>query len=376
MRGKVVIAGIGHTAYGKLPGRNNLSLNIEAVRNALKDAGVSKDQVDGLLVKCPTSSFEMMYGQKLAEAMGMVPRIGGVWDQGGAASASMIGYASMAIETDQCDIAVIALADNPKTGSRNAYEKAWGDDGMYGWFGTPAGYAMIARRHMQQFGTTAKHLGAIAVACRKHGAANPNAQLQMPLSLDQYMESKLIASPLRRDDCCLVSDGAAAIVLMSEKRAKQMQVNHAVPILGFGQGQTSVDVALRPDLTTTAAKISGATAFQMAGLTPKDIDVGQFYDCFSIAPLMTIEDYGFCKKGDGGHFVSGGCIELGGDLPINTSGGLLSETGMPGMQLIVEGVRQMRGQSTSQVRNAKTCIVSNQGGIMHTHSTVILGQSL
>jgi len=165
-------------------------------------------------------------------------------------------------------------------------------------------------------------------------------------------------------------------VLMSEKRAKQMQVNHAVPILGFGQGQTSVDVALRPDLTTTAAKISGATAFQMAGLTPKDIDVGQFYDCFSIAPLMTIEDYGFCKKGDGGHFVSGGCIELGGDLPINTSGGLLSETGMPGMQLIVEGVRQMRGQSTSQVRNAKTCIVSNQGGIMHTHSTVILGQSL
>lgn len=306
----------------------------------------------------------------------MVPRIGGVWDQGGAASASMIGYASMAIEADQCDIAVIALADNPKTGSRNAYEKAWGDDGMYGWFGTPAGYAMIARRHMQQFGTTAKHLGAIAVACRKHGAANPNAQLQMPLSLDQYMESKLIASPLRRDDCCLVSDGAAAIVLMSEKRAKQMQVNHAVPILGFGQGQTSVDVALRPDLTTTAAKISGATAFQMAGLTPKDIDVGQFYDCFSIAPLMTIEDYGFCKKGDGGHFVSGGCIELGGDLPINTSGGLLSETGMPGMQLIVEGVRQMRGQSTSQVRNAKTCIVSNQGGIMHTHSTVILGQSL
>lgn len=376
MSGKVVIAGVGHTAFGKLPGRSTVSLNVEAVRNALADAGVDKGQVDGLFVKAPTSKFEMMYAQKLAEALGLVPRIGGVWDHGGASNIGMISFATMAIEAGQCEIAVVALADNPATGTRQAYEKSYGDDGsgLFGWFGTPAGYAMIAQRHMQQYGTTGDQLGAIAVACRRHGAANPHAQLRKPLSLAQYRQSRLIVEPLRRDDCCLVSDGAAAVVLMSAKRARELQVDKPVPVLGFGQGQTSWDVALRRDLTTTAAAVSAQTAFRMAGLTPKDIDVAQIYDCFTIAVLMTLEDYGFCKKGEGGHFVSGGRVELGGELPINTSGGLLSETGMPGLQLVIEGVRQLRGESVNQVAGACKCIVSNQGGIMHTHATLILGQ--
>lgn len=374
--GKVVIAGIGHTAFGKHPGRTTVSLNVEAIRKALADAGVDKRQVDGLMVKAPTSRFEMMYAQKLAEALGMQPRIGGVYDHGGAANISMISYATMAIEAGQCEIAVVALADNPATGTRQAYEKSYGDDGsgLYGWFGTPAGYAMIAQRHMAQYGTTSDQLGAIAVACRKHGAANPHAQLRKPLTLEQYRESRLIVEPLRRDDCCLVSDGAAAVVLMSAKKAEELKVARPVPVLGFGQGQTSWDVALRPDLTTTAAKYSAQTAFAMAGLTPADMDVAQIYDCFTIAALMTLEDYGFCAKGEGGRFVQDGRIELGGDLPINTSGGLLSETGMPGLQLVMEGVRQMRGESVNQVAGARKCVVSNQGGIMHTHSTLILGQ--
>lgn len=376
MSGKVVIAGVGHTAFGKLPGRSTVSLNVEAVRHALADAGVDKAQVDGLFVKAPTSKFEMMYAQKLAEALGLVPRIGGVWDHGGASNIGMISFATMAIEAGQCEIAVVALADNPATGTRQAYEKSYGDDGsgLFGWFGTPAGYAMIAQRHMQQYGTTADQLGAIAVACRRHGAANPHAQLRKPLSLEQYRQSRLIVEPLRRDDCCLVSDGAAAVVLMSAQRARELQVDKPVPVLGFGQGQTSWDVALRRDLTTTAAAVSAQTAFRMAGLTPKDIDVAQIYDCFTIAVLMTLEDYGFCRKGEGGQFVSGGRVELGGELPINTSGGLLSETGMPGLQLVIEGVRQMRGESVNQVAGARKCIVSNQGGIMHTHATLILGQ--
>ena len=373
MAGASVIAGIGHTAFGKLAGRSTLSLNVEAIRKALADAGVVKSQVDGLFVKCPTSKFEMMYGQKLAETLGIVPRIGGVWDQGGASNLSMIGYASMAIEAGQCDVAVVCLADNPATGSRQAYEKAWGDDSIHGWFSTPAGYAMIARRHMGQFGTTSDQLGAVAVACRKHGAANPNAQLRKPLSLEQYRASRLIVAPLRRDDCCLVSDGAAAVVVMSAQRARELGVAKPVAVLGYGQGQTSWEVAQRADLTTTAAKVSAQTAFTMAGLTPKDIDVAQIYDCFTIAALITLESYGFCKQGEGGKFVEGGRIELGGELPINTSGGLLSETGMPGLQLVIEGVRQMRGDSVNQVKGAKTCVVSNQGGIMHTHSTLLLG---
>ncbi len=375
LSGRVVIAGIGHTAFGKHPGRGTVSLNVEAIRKALADAGIDKRQVDGLMVKAPTSKFEMMYAQKLAEALGMQPRIGGVYDHGGASNISMISYATMAIEAGQCEIAVVSLADNPATGSRQAYEKSYGDDGsgLYGWFSTPAGYAMIAQRHMAQYGTTSDQLGAIAVACRRHGAANPHAQLRKPLTLEQYRASRLIVEPLRRDDCCLVSDGAAAVVLMSAKKAAELKVAKPVPVLGFGQGQTSWDVALRPDLTTTAAKVSAQTAFAMAGLKPADIDVAQIYDCFTICALMTLEAYGFCAQGEGGHFVESGRIEIGGDLPINTSGGLLSETGMPGMQLVLEGVRQMRGDSVNQVKGARTCAVSNQGGIMHTHSTLLLG---
>jgi len=192
MRGHVVIAGVGQTAFGKLPGRNTTSLNIEACRNALADAGVEKDAVDALLVKPPTSSPVFMYGQTLAEAMGLQPRVGGAFDQGGAANISLISFAAMAIEHGQCDIALVTYADNPRTGSRHAYEKAWGDDAAHGWFGVPAGYAMLARRHMEEFGTTSDQLGAIAVAIRKHGAANPNA----PITPQIGAISSSISSPI------------------------------------------------------------------------------------------------------------------------------------------------------------------------------------
>lgn len=374
LSGKSVIAGIGATRFGALPGRTTISMNVEAIRNALNDAGVEKDAVDALFVKCPTSKFELMYGQKVAEAIGLQPRIGGVWDQGGASNIMNITYAAMAIEAGQCEVAVVCFADNPKSGTAAGYSRARGDDALYGWFGVLSNYAMIARRHMQQLGTPREALGAVAVASRRHGAANPRAQLRKALSLDEYMKQPPMVAPFCRDDCALVSDGAAAVVVMSASRARQLGVRRPVPILGFGHGQTSWDVAQRPDLTSTQAKVAAATAFRMAGLTPKDIDVAQIYDCFTITVLMTLEDYGFAKRGQVAEFVKGGNIELDGELPVNTSGGLLSETGMPGMQLIHEGVRQMRGEATSQVRNARRCIVSNQGGAMHTHASLILGQ--
>lgn len=374
MAERMVIAGIGHTAFGRLPGRGTISMNVEACREALADAGIEKGVVDALFVKVPTSRYEAMYGQKLAEAMRLQPRIGGVWDQGGAANISMISFACLAIEAGQCEVAVVCLADDPKTGTRQAYEKAWGDDAAHGWFGVAAGYAMIMQRHMAEFGTRAEQFGAIAAACRNHGARNPHAALRLPLTLDGYMASPYVVEPLRRDDICLVSDGAAAVVVTSARRAAELGVAAPVPILGFGQGQTSYDVPYRPVLTSTEAATSAATAFRMAGLSPKDIDVAQLYDCYTIAVMMTLEDYGFCRKGEGGRFVEDGRIALGGELPINTSGGLLSETGMPGLQLVMEGVRQMRGTSVNQVPNARTCLVSNQGGIMTTHSTLILGQ--
>lgn len=374
LRGRAVIAGVGHTAYGALPGRSTTSMIVEAARRALDDAGVEKGMIDAVLVKPPTSAPQLMNGQRIAEALGVKPRIGMGWDQGGAANIGMISYAVMAIEAGLCQAALICFADNPKTGSRHVYGGAKGDDAVFGWFGVPPAYALSAQRHMQEFGTTVDHLGAVAVAARRNGASNPNAQLRRAITLEEHRESKIIAAPLRRDDCALVSDGGAALVVTSAALARENGIRAPVSILGFGFGQTSWDIQLRHDLTTTMAVESGAAAFQMAGLGPEHIDMAQLYDCFSIVPIMTLEDYGFCKKGQGGPFVSGGRIELNGDLPVNTSGGLLSETGMPGMQLIIEGVRQLRGEAVNQVARNRTCIVSNQGGILHTHATLILGQ--
>ena len=374
LSGKAVIAGIGATRFGALPGRTTISMNVEAIRKALNDAGIEKDAVDALYVKCPTSKFEMMYGQKIAEAIGLQPRIGGVWDSGGSSNVIMISQAIMAIEAGQCEIAVVTFADNPKSGSAAGYSYPRGEDALYGWFAVLSSYAMIARRHMGELGTPREALGAVAVAARRHGAQNPNAQLRKPLALDEYMDMPPMVAPFCRDDCTLVSDGAAAVVVMSTERARKMGVPKPVPVLGFGFGQTSWDVTQRPDMTSTQAKVAGETAFKMAGLKPKDMDVAQIYDCFTITALMTLEDYGFAKKGQIADFVKGGNIEIGGELPMNTSGGLLSETGMPGMQLIHEGVRQMRGDAALQVKGAKHCIISNQGGVMHTHAALILGQ--
>lgn len=373
LSGRHVIAGIGHTAFGKLPGSDTVSLNVEACRNALADAGIDKSAVDAVFVKVPTSAHQFMFGQKVAEALGVAPRLGGAWDQGGAANITLLSFAIMAIEAGQCEVALVCYADNPRTGNRAVYARPRGEDAAYGWFSTAAGYAMIQRRHMIEYGTRPEDLAAVAIACRKHGAGNPHAQLRKPLTLDQYLASPWLVDPLRKDDCALVSDGGAALVVMSAKKARELGVPQPVPVLGFGHGQTSFELPQRATLTATEAARAAHTAFDMAGMRPQDVHVAQLYDCFTITVLMTLEDYGFCRKGEAGAFVRDGAIEHGGRLPINTSGGLLSETGMPGLQLVMEGVRQMRGTARLQVPGAKTCLVSNQGGTMHTHATLLLG---
>lgn len=374
LRGKYVIAGIGATAFGKL-GQDTLTLHTAACSKALADANIGKDVVDAVLVKLPTSSKEFMYGQRVAEALGIAPRVGGAWDQGGAANITLIAFAIGAIECGQCEVALISYADNPRSGSRSMFERPRGNDAAYGWFAAMGGYGMVQRRHMIEYGTPLEAFGAVAMAARRHGAANPDAQLRKPLSWDDYRASPWLVDPIRRDDACLLSDGAAAIVVMSAERARQLGVPAAVPILGFGAGQTTYELTQRATLTTTEAVRSGRTAFEMAGITVDDVDVAQLYDCFTITVLMTLEDYGFCPKGRAADFVADGALEIGGRLPLNTSGGLLSETGMPGMQLIVEGVRQIRGTANLQVPGADVCVISNQGGIMHTHATLIVGSS-
>ena len=372
--GKYCILGVGQTAFGKLPGRSTQAMHVEAIRNAITDSGLDKSDIDAVLCKMPTSKPELGYSLDIAQRIGIVPKVNAVLDQEGATTISLVGYAMMCMELDQCEVAVISFADNPRT-STNRYGRPKGEGAPFGLFGGAALYSMITRRHMHEYGTTHDQLGAISVACHKHGALNPNAQMQKAITLDEYHESRWIAEPLHVFDCCLVSDGAAAIVVTTVERAKALGISEPVRVLGVGQGHPSWDVPYRETLTTAGGKESGRQAFAMAGLRPADIDVAQIYDCFTITALMTLEDYGFCEKGEGGPFCEGGRIELGGELPINTSGGLLSETGMPGLQLIVEGVRQVRGEcGPRQVPGAEVALISNQGGVMHTHSTMILGK--
>lgn len=374
LSGKYVIAGIGATSFGKHEGRSTVSLNVEAVRQALADAGIEKDRVDGLFIKGPTSQPEMLYATRVAEALGIQPNVGGAWDQGGAANITLISFAIGAMEAGGCEVAVITFADNPRTGSAAVFSRPRGDSAVNGMFGTLAGYGMIMRRHIEQWATPAEAFAEVAIAARRHGAANPLAQVRNPLTMEDYLAAPYLIDPLRRDDCALVSDGGAAIVVMRADTAKKLGVAAPVPILGFGYGQTFWDVAQRPDLTTTMAAKSAGMAYKMAGITSRDVDVVQMYDCFTIAVLMTLEDYGFAPKGRVADFVRDGALQHGGALPFNTAGGLLSETGMPGMQLIHEAVRQMRGTATLQVPGAKTGLVSNQGGVMQTHATLVVGQ--
>lgn len=375
LRGKYAIVGVGNTKYGKVPGRSSYSLNLEAIKNALDDAGLTPKDVDGVLTKYPTSRFENIYAARIAQRLGIVPKVAATIDQAGASNIGLIMYAVWAIESGMCNVVVCSYGDNPLTGSRATYHRPRNDGAPFGMYGTPAGYAMIAQRHMHEYGTTSEQLGAIAVACRRHGALNPNAHFQQEITIEDHQNSRMVAHPLRLFDCCPISDGGAAVVVTSMERARSLK-KKPVRILGFGQSHISWEVTYRTNLTESGAKQSGEMAYRMAGIGPEDVDIVQIYDCYTIAALITLEDYGFCKKGEGGAFVEGNRLHIDGELPMNTSGGLLSETGMPGMQLIVEGVRQLRGEcGPRQVPGAEICMISNQGGIMQTHSTLILSGS-
>nr|CAD6630334.1 acetyl-CoA acetyltransferase [arsenite-oxidising bacterium NT-25] len=371
MRGKVSITGTGHTIWGKHPGRDRIALIVEAASKAIADAGLEKDEIDAVLVKQANSAPGILYGQKVAEALGLQPSIGLNLDQGGAACTSLLQYGSLAIEAGMIRNALIVYGDTPRTGSRAALHRPRGDDAVMGWYSVAAGYAMIHQAYQQRYRSRPEEFGIIAVQARANGAANPKAHLRLPLTMDQYLSSDQLVEPLRKDDCCLVSDGAAAIVIGATSTARDR--SRAVPLLGMGQGQESWEVHLRPDLLRTKAADSAEMAFRMAGIGREDISFAQLYDCFTVTVLQTLEDYGLAPRGAAGKKALQEGIGLDGWLPLNTSGGLLSESGTPGLQLIIEAVRQMRGEATLPVANPKYGLISNQGGTMHTHATIIVG---
>ncbi|MFQ5872526.1 MAG: thiolase family protein, partial [Dehalococcoidia bacterium] len=324
LKDKYCIVGAATTKFGRVPGVSPLAFTVDAARLAIEDAGLNKEDVDAVLCKYPPTGFQSLWAHRVSEALGIQPKIAATIDQAGATNLGLVQYAMVAIDAGLISTAVCCYGDNPLSGTPGTYGQAVGAEAAYGLIGAPPGYAMIAQRHMIEYGTTSEQLGAVAVATRAWASKNPNAHKQEPITMEDHQSSRYVAWPLRLLDCCLVSDGGAAVVVTSVDRARHLR-KAPVYIIGIGQHHIAWDLPQRPTLTTSGAKVSGEGAFQMAGITPQDVDICELYDCFTIVPIITLEDYGFCKKGEGGEFVEKGRTGPDGSLPMNTGGGLLSE---------------------------------------------------
>ena len=383
MRGQVAIVGIADTEVGKLVGRSPMELCVEAALAAMADAGVEKSAVDGL-VTCNSMAQPMMYhAEATAEYLQMFPRYCIAVGAGGGTTFSIIHHAASAILTGMADVVVVSMADSLRTGlSRDqamAMQASTGHPDFEQPYGpsVPAYYALIAQAHMAEFGTRQEQFAGIAVACRAHAARNPAAQMRDLINVEDVMASRMIADPLHLLDCSLVSDGGAAIVMTSAERAADM-CQDPIYLLGAGEGHTHEHIMAAKSLTTSSAREAGQRAYSMAGLGPADMDFAQLYDCFTPTVLVELEDLGFCAKGEGGDFVDSGALAPDGALPVNTHGGLLSHShaGNPGsMFALTESVLQLRHSAGDrQVANARHGLVHAQGGIMSSHTALILSR--
>lgn len=375
LKDKIAIVGVGATKQGKLPGSTPVTLGTEAFKLALDDAGLNKSQIDGLLTMPGTTSPEGSLNYlRMGETLGIDPKYTGSMTMGGGTCGALIQNAAMAIESGMADYVACVFADTARTGNyRFGRASGWGDSwGIWGMFGAAANSAMAASRHMGLYGTTSRHLGNVAVACRKHASMNPNAVMRERFTVDDHQASRMVVEPFHLLDCCLISDGGVAIILTSAERARDLK-QKPVLISGMGQAYTTQNMEREDWWYVPHQKDALDRAYKMAGAGPTDIDVAQLYDNFTMSVILWLEHAGFCGVGEGGPFTEGGRIELGGELPINTAGGNLSESYMEGWLHAVEGVRQMRGQGGErQVKDAKTCLVTGRGMTLNCSNAMIL----
>jgi acetyl-CoA acetyltransferase len=354
-----------------------LSLQIAAARNALTDAGLHLRDVDGLMVS--GYPYAERQAVPVAEYLGIRPRYVDSTNIGGAGFIAGMERAVAAIASGLAQTVLITYGSTQYSSRLRGLagrppEFTYQFEVPHGLPQPLGGYALAAQRHMHVYGTTSEQLAEVAVAARMWAALNPDAMHQDPLSVDDVLASTLIASPLHRLDCCLVTDGAGAVVVTSAARAKDLR-KRPVLMLGSGYSQTHEAISTMPDLCRTAAVESGALAFGRAGVTPYDIDLLEIYDSFTITVVLSLEDLGFCDKGSGGHFVSGGRIRPGGPLPLNTSGGGLSycHPGMFGIFLLIEAVRQLRGEcGERQAGEPRLALCHGTGGQLSTAATAVL----
>jgi acetyl-CoA acetyltransferase len=382
MRGAVALVGVADTPVGRVPGVGSAELCIQAIQGALADTGLEASEFDGLITCNSMVSPYIYHAEMIAEYLQIFPKMCLTVNTGGGTTVNTIAIAAAAIATGRCETVVIAKAENMATGlSRDQalglmagaghpeFEQPYGAP-------IPAMYALVANAHMERFGTTSEQLARVAVSARRHASMHPGAQMRQPITVEDVLDSRLIADPLHLLDCSLVSDGGSALVLCSAQRAKDFPRPPAY-VLGFGEGHSHEHLSQAHSLTETPARESGRQAYAMAGLGPESIDVAGLYDCFTPVVLIELEDLGFCKAGEAGAFVEAGGIDLGGELPVNTHGGLLSHChpGNPGSMFhVTEAVHQLRGEcGERQVEDAEVALVHAQGGILSSHATLILG---
>ncbi len=378
--GAAAIAGVGTTAFGKLPGRSAWSLQTEAVARALDDAGLTKADVDGLFTEPQFTEPLLLHGHLLGRQLGLKTNYLSTMSIGGATAATLVQQAAMAIHAGLCEVAVCVYGENAKTGMPMLFGRAQmgrgaplSDEMAYGMAGGPVMEARAAMRYKHEFNVSDEMFGAVAIACRHHASLNPAATYRDPLTMEEYLASRMVADPLRILDCTIgASDGGVAIVVTSAERARDL-ARPAVLIAGMGHGDNLDGLADPDHYIRFAGERASTRAYEMAGVTPDDIDVAQLYDCFTSTVLVTLEDYGFCKKGEAGPFALEGHLRLGGSLPTNTSGGMLSEANLIGWNHLAEGARQIRGEcGERQVPGAEVGVVCGHGGFQASNAALIL----
>lgn len=373
IRGSAAIVGSAQLDTFKSPGRSPVGLMSVAVTRALADAGLTLADVDGLFT---ASSYYAFPTLTLAENLGIHPRHMDSTALGGCSFIAQLGHAAAAIQAGLCDVAVIAYGSTQRSDAgklvsmaeSSAYEQPYGLIHPIGAFG------MVAQRHMAQYGTTSEQMAQYAVAAREWALLTDDAPYPTPLTVEEVLDSPMIVSPLHKLDCCLVTDGGAAVVLTSAERARDLRPN-PVYLLGTGEAINHRNISQMPDLTATEAARSSKRALDMAGVTLQEVDTAHVYDAFTISLLVLLEDLGFCEKGEGGAFVEGGRVAPGGQLALNTNGAGLAQVhpGMLGMFLIVEAVQQLRGDAgRRQIPDAKVSLVHGMGLTLAAHATAIL----
>ena len=381
---KIVIAGVGETEQGKIPDRSSFHFLSQASKLAIEDAGIKKTDVDGLVTAFSLVEHTFMHCTTFADYFGMKPKFFSSVAVGGATAVWMAAEAAMAIASGQAEVVLCVRGDNTLSGISSSGMLALIREMCHGEFEfpygltTPGGYALAAQRYLHDFGATREHLAAVAVTMRKHAALKENAMNKDPLSVEEVVNSRIIAEPLTKYDCSIISDGGAAFIVTTEEKAKELGIeNDLAYLLGMGQGYSHQYMTTLENLDQiyNAINTSGQKAFQTAGLGVDDVDVAFLYDCFTITVLLELEGLGFVPKGEGGPFALEGRMEIGKDLPVNTHGGLLSQAHLGAMHHVVEATLQLRGDAgPRQLDDANVALVHGNGGIVSAHSTILLGK--